>query len=593
MNKKRKSIILGLLVTSILLVTIGVTYAFFSYSKSGTTENAISSGSVTFLYDEIYQSGNSISITDALPVSDTLGKAQTNAFNFKIQSTTIRNMPIPYEITLRQKQGTDNIGNVVKVYLAKTNSYSDLVENETELVTSKFNSLPDVTHNGYSEKTLYVDEVPQNSPSYEQYYRLKMWIDDKTDFSDGTYSNKTFSVMVNVYANGRISSSNANIQSISVGNTVLTAVNANEYETTLPAGTEQANILVETEDAHSTVTITKTQSDYTTPVAVANNIQRLSNTVSRTVSLTEGDNYFKIVANSENNQNNKEVHLKITVEPSSFVLKNQILLDNTLITSSPTLTTSSNNTSNTSGLYKLNVTNGFGGSNGDTYYFRGNVINNYVDFAGKIWRIVRINEDGTVRLILDDSTDTSGHQFNSTDNNYTYMYYSISQVKNDVETWYSANITGEDATKVAVGNYFCEQAKALRTTDHSSGNATMTFFLNYTPDLKCETDGNGKGLINNSVGLMNYDELVLAGAYLGQSNSSYYLYKDFYWWTMSACGCDPTVVGTPPSIWYVSTSGGLSSATVRGTSSLRPVINLKADTLATGTGISGDPYVVQ
>ena len=43
---------------------------------------------------------------------------------------------------------------------------------------------------------------------------------------------------------------------------------------------------------------------------------------------------------------------------------------------------------------------------GDLYYYRGNVTNNYVLFAGKYWRIVRYNGDGTVRVIYD---GTSAH----------------------------------------------------------------------------------------------------------------------------------------------------------------------------------------
>lgn len=35
-----------------------------------------------------------------------------------------------------------------------------------------------------------------------------------------------------------------------------------------------------------------------------------------------------------------------------------------------------------------------------TYYYRGNVQNNYVGFANRLWRIVRINEDDTIKLIL-------------------------------------------------------------------------------------------------------------------------------------------------------------------------------------------------
>ena len=43
---------------------------------------------------------------------------------------------------------------------------------------------------------------------------------------------------------------------------------------------------------------------------------------------------------------------------------------------------------------------------GTSYYYRGNVTNNYVKFAGFYWRIIRINGDGTVRVIYD---GTSAH----------------------------------------------------------------------------------------------------------------------------------------------------------------------------------------
>ncbi len=39
-----------------------------------------------------------------------------------------------------------------------------------------------------------------------------------------------------------------------------------------------------------------------------------------------------------------------------------------------------------------------------TYYFRGDVKNNYVFFGGFYWRIVRINEDGSIRLIYQGTT---------------------------------------------------------------------------------------------------------------------------------------------------------------------------------------------
>ena len=44
---------------------------------------------------------------------------------------------------------------------------------------------------------------------------------------------------------------------------------------------------------------------------------------------------------------------------------------------------------------------------GTSYYFRGNVSNNYVKFANFYWRIIRVNGDGSVRMIYD---GTSAHK---------------------------------------------------------------------------------------------------------------------------------------------------------------------------------------
>ncbi|MBR6113101.1 MAG: hypothetical protein IKP79_01140, partial [Bacilli bacterium] len=82
-DKKKISIIAGVFL--LVLLTIGVTYAFFSYIGNGSTENTISSDSITFLYEEIDQQGAGISITNAVPIEDSVGK-QGQAFNFRIIS---------------------------------------------------------------------------------------------------------------------------------------------------------------------------------------------------------------------------------------------------------------------------------------------------------------------------------------------------------------------------------------------------------------------------------------------------------------------------------------------------------------------------
>ena len=60
---------------------------------------------------------------------------------------------------------------------------------------------------------------------------------------------------------------------------------------------------------------------------------------------------------------------------------------------------------------------------GTTYYFRGAVKNNYVQFANKCWRIVRINGDGSVKLVLhNDNTSNASSPCASSNNSTTAAF---------------------------------------------------------------------------------------------------------------------------------------------------------------------------
>ena len=270
------------------------------------------------------------------------------------------------------------------------------------------------------------------------------------------------------------------------------------------------------------------------------------------------------------------------VEPYR-VLSKAILEDNKLITATPTLTTSSNNTNDASGLYSSTATN----TGEPTYYFRGNVENNYVSFAGFTWRIVRINEDGTVRLIMQDGiNDNQTYYFNYPASNYYYT--NSNQAKNIVDEWYNTNISInlDYSNNVVIGNY-CEAAKVKYSSNWTSGNAVMTLYSSYTPDFKCNSDGNGKGVVNANVALITYDEVVYAGGYYSMDNDNNYLYNgnsNNFFYTMSPSGSD----GTTSFLWVMGRYIGCGS--VSGIYLLRPVINLKNDVIVSGNGKSSNPY---
>ena len=123
----------------------------------------------------------------------------------------------------------------------------------------------------------------------------------------------------------------------------------------------------------------------------------------------------------------------------------------------------------------------------------------------------------------------------------------------------------------------------------------MTTYSSYTPDFKCTTDENDKGIVNANVGLITYDEAVYAGGYRNENNNSYYLYNGVYFWTMSPAGYD----GSYARVWLIYTNGNLINGNVvenggsNGKRTLRPVINLKANIKVTGNGTSSDPYIVE
>ena len=568
-NKKKQIIITLIAIISLIVITVGVTYAFFNYAKEGTTDNTIQTGSITFLYTEVSGVGKGISLTEAYPVADSIGKVQVGegkVFDFKVTSNISMNSSIGYQVTARKKTGSTLANSAVKVYLTEVNG------TEQELLLSKYSELDQtdkVDSSKYDERILYEATVPANTKNYEKNFKLRMWVSDDTDFSDGSMNNKTFTLTVNVYADGKVVTDNLDttntLDSITVSDCTLDPVfnsATTEYSCTVKNNVTSVNV-------NATATSSKAK------------VRGLG-----AKDLAVGKNTLPIRVIAEDGSE-KIYNINITRKAGASLLKNEIM-KNTVITASPTLTTSSNNTSDASGLYKSTATN-----TGDaTYYFRGNVENNYVSFAGDTWRIVRINEDGTIRIVMQDGiNNNTTYQFNSNYNNYTYMYYTNSQAKTQLESWYQTNIGSKSdlASSVASGNYYCEQAKAKKSDSYTSGNATMITYNKYTPDFKCSSDGNGKGVVNASVGLLSYDEVVYAGGYVDQTNSNYYLNNPaIFWWTMSPTG----FAAGDSSVCYKIIAGGIYSNVVYNTGAARPVIILNADTLATGSGTSSDPFVI-
>ena len=591
-NSKKKQVLLTLLgVISLIVITVGVTYAFFNYAKEGTTDNTIQTGSITFLYTEVSGVGKVISLTEAYPVADSIGKVQVGegkVFDFKVTSNISMNSNIDYQVTARKKTGSTLANSVVKVYLTEVNG------TEQELLLSKYSELSQtdrVDANKYTEKVLYESRVPANTSNYEKNFRLRMWVSDDTDFTDGSMNDKIFTLTVNVYADGKVvtseeqnSYSNANIKSVSVDNTELTKVENKDYqyETTLPEGTTSTTLDIETENKYAKVTVERI--DSLAYSDTTSNIKRLS--TKKTLDLKSGDNYFKVTVTSENKETINEYKIKISVEKPIIIFGKKY----NVIDAKPTLTTTSEAAKDSSGLYKSTDTN----SGKPTYYFRGKVENNYVSFAGQTWRIVRINEDGTIRMIMQDGiNNNTTYTFNLNRDDYTYMYYSSSKAKTTLDSWYQTNIGSKSdlAKNVASGAYYCEQLKV--SLGYNMGSATATNISDYVPDFKCNADSYGKGIVNTNIGLLSYDEVIYAGLFRNLVYTNNYLVNGKYWWLMTSVGANNKDSLSGIEYFTVYYQIGTQRISLGDINTLRPVINLKSDTQATGTGTSSDPFVIE
>ena len=255
-----------------------------------------------------------------------------------------------------------------------------------------------------------------------------------------------------------------------------------------------------------------------------------------------------------------------------------------------------------------------------SYYFAGAPTDNWVYFGGFYWRIIRINGDGSIRLIYNGTnTETIGtgtlirssQEFNTSyrGSYYVGLKYTASgnadegQHGQDIESnilkilndWYNNSLSTAQYSQYIDSNIgFCSDrvsysdAAGTNMSWTAYGNiyyaAYVRLYVNDNPRLTCSSSD----IIKIPIGLVTADEVSMAGGVGDKNNTSYYLYNSLNYWTMS-----PSSSNTVSARGYlVSTDGELSMSNINSTYGVRPVINLKSNTHFTGTGTATDPYVV-
>ena len=623
MNKEKikNGLTIGALIIMLVMV-IGISYAAFRFKGPGNKLNTITTGAISMSYEE---SENSINLTGALPTTQATGKKRLKDgeyFDFTIKSSIRGNIDINYEIVAKEEGGNTFSSSNIYYYLTKVNSNGS----ETEVMAPR-KYYAEKEENIYTGRpagvfSMFTGNLAEQGETTIT-YRLRLWVDEtyNTQNDDG---NQIYKTKINVYG----------------------------------AGSDNVALL---EDQYCY------------------------------------NNGFTTLSDCMLVMNNHEK----SVEEAKTAIKAK---------GTPDFSKIAPNDSETDGLYMAEE------DEGESYYYRGAVRNNYVSFAGFIWRIIRQNGDGSIRMIYSgksvsdtgDATTIGNSQFNSKYWDLTYVGYKYNEDfslhennnSNVLYNWftntqkydYGTGYTFDESTKKftltgdikqltwndnheeIVNNqlYSCLNTSCnvvYKVTGYSNANTmkvqpisyssnslltaqtnktdspikakldnwyktnlasytskladetfcndrsiasgdgykldSTTYYGAYsrlqdnkTPSLKCSQENDKFRVSSTSaeldypIGLIQADEVALAGGVYNTTNMNYYLYNSRDFWLLS-----PSHFNSDYSfacVWSVMPSGSLDPWNrVTNSFGVRPVINLKANTLITkGDSSSINPFVV-
>ena len=230
---------------------------------------------------------------------------------------------------------------------------------------------------------------------------------------------------------------------------------------------------------------------------------------------------------------------------------------------------------------------------GMSFYYRGGVEDNYINFAGMCFRIVRIEGDGSIKIILEDRNaecDSSSYTGNWSDGNrieYEKLGVSLNDFQTSLETKLENGKTLGDYLKKD-GWCYNDNIAFTDNNGYQYYDDYKRIFTNKKLSLMCT------GKYNYMyVGTLTADEVVYAGATYS-SNGKFYLLKGSGWWLFSlAFYFDDGSRDSGDHAFVFDGSLDMSVVNYSGYYA-RPVISLKASTIIkSGNGTKTKPYTVR
>ena len=633
-KKKRKlSIYYGLLVTVICI--IGVSFAWFRLYLSQTENNTIASR--TCFNTTLTEDTSKISLTDAFPISDEDGLKQT-PFTFTIKNNCNSYVKVYITIDSTYRESTDTSylkDNYMKVNISPegtTTSKSVILGSQT---------LTDLESN----RKGYIIVSTGLKANEEKSYDLRIWMDSAVTIEQGLNKNWSGKIVVVSSASNKPAAPNGWYEAAE-GTLLASLRDNNTLKTplTVPGKEVSAHTKDDVESESTSVSSTYQAYYITYGTGWTANGTNFDLTGAAVTSDTYANSYSSLVGKYLVSD-----YIPDMGSSTAGTMKTTTNLDSVIYVVSATQNSFTykeiTSNKNTTEALLASTEDDYGTS----YYFRGAVTNNYVEFANKCWRIVRISGDGTVKLILHNdntvgaanpcssannssnaafarysgTTYTSKFNTDYNDNAYIGFKYGTpgsstyeathantnkSTILTNLETWYTNNLAAYES--VIDDNVWCNDKTNVTDTtfDPAEINPTglgygsnNTYYASFQrlvssdglaaggtgPSLKC----NGElSKITSKVGLITADELAFAGYAAGRYNLVTYLQEnatDTLWWSLSPVGFDYG----DAVVWGVR-SGDFGSNDVNDSGAGRPSISLKSTTNVTGNGTSDTPYII-
>ena len=517
LKKKKITIIASIIM---LICLIGVTYAFFIYAWESIDQVMIT--------DDVYMnfapgSNGTINLSNVIPMTKEEALLRNdNIFDFTITGKNSTSKDIYYGISLIDGE-TIPAGKSVRINRRDIDVY--LKSGNDVLVDGE-------RFNNFDGTNIYINKIAANTASYSKSYSLRIWIDEGVAVYGGELANTEGGYTEEEWASAYVSLKVRVDANMSEMNIPLTVSSNSEF-------IEDDQLSTENGKSYFIATIsnffdmTKTASNLTTPDEM--NLKVTSTNSDIKFSYTELDsnnqnttiyNNLKNIDLDYNFETDKETKkikvflenvndetiesdIKVSLTKNStevyeitrrmlikgynyclnngYSLKDCILVNEIRDLNEPTDKTIKSAKTFISNKGSVNVDNVATTSEGmykveddigDSYFYRGAVTNNNVKFGNFYWKIVRVNGDGSIRLIYNgetlDANGNIGKDYSANNNLWTLSVNNSGDLYNSLyaDPAYVGYMYGEDYE-----NELVEGAKQNYT--YTNGNS-IYFFSDYT-----------------------------------------------------------------------------------------------------------------